>query len=297
MVQVGARLCVDRFEAQLVEEGTGATLSPYYPPEKKLAVSLANLWEKERHEVGDDQAKATPLPPLPAFQRQRAFEPRATSRKNVVPSGYVSGKLAALACKNAGKRLCREEEWRYACRGEARRDYPYGERYEQGRCNVFREGHPAGILHGDMTTGHTDPRLNRVAVNGRPLLRKTGETEVCGSVWGDDAIWDMVGNLDEWVDDPEGTFLGGFYARSKRDGCRSTVRAHTFDYFDYSTGVRCCTELPGSGPTVPHDANEPLDPSALDVTGRVARRLLRLALHPLGPSRSAHREPLHEPPR
>jgi hypothetical protein len=54
----------------------------------------------------------------------------------------------------------------------------------------------------------------------------------------------MVGNIDEWIDDPEGTFLGGFYARAKKDGCQSAVEAHPYAYADYSTGVRCCMDMP-----------------------------------------------------
>jgi formylglycine-generating enzyme required for sulfatase activity len=63
------------------------------------------------------------------------------------------------------------------------------------------------------------------------------------SVWEGDGIRDMVGNLDEWIDDPEGTFVGGFYSRSKTDGCDSIVRGHPIEYFDYSLGVRCCSDL------------------------------------------------------
>jgi formylglycine-generating enzyme required for sulfatase activity len=51
---------------------------------------------------------------------------------------------------------------------------------------------------------------------------------------------DMVGNLDEWVDDEEGTFRGGFYARASTKGCEAQVTSHSPDYFDYSTGARCC---------------------------------------------------------
>ena len=51
----------------------------------------------------------------------------------------------------------------------------------------------------------------------------------------------MVGNLDEWVDDPKGRFLGGFFSRSTREGCDASRVARTRDaYFDYSLGVRCC---------------------------------------------------------
>ena len=58
--------------------------------------------------------------------------------------------------------------------------------------------------------------------------------------WGDDAVYDLVGNLDEWVDEPGGAFAGGFYSRSTRAGCEAVVTAHPKGYLDYSTGVRCC---------------------------------------------------------
>jgi formylglycine-generating enzyme len=158
----------------------------------------------------------------------------------VTPNGYLSGTLAELACRNAGKRLCTLEEWIFACRGEAARKFPYGEHYDSARCNVFRSTHPAQVLHGDSSTGHLDPRLNLVEDADGPLLRKTGETPSCRSTWGNDAIEDMVGNLDEWVDAPEGAFLGGFYARSTREGCDAKVSSHPRSYFDYSLGTRCC---------------------------------------------------------
>ena len=73
-----------------------------------------------------------------------------------------------------------------------------------------------------------------------PLLRKTGATPRCKSEWGDDAVYDMVGNLDEWIDDPDGTFVGGFYSRSTHEGCDSMIEVHDYTYYDYSLGVRCC---------------------------------------------------------
>jgi formylglycine-generating enzyme required for sulfatase activity len=74
-------------------------------------------------------------------------------------------------------------------------------------------------------------------------LRLTGKTPSCVSRWGADRIYDMVGNLDEWVDDEAGLFLGGFYARSTREGCESRVSSHAPIYYDYSTGARCCRAL------------------------------------------------------
>ncbi|WP_437593682.1 hypothetical protein [Sorangium sp. So ce1000] len=243
MVRVARRFCVDRYEAVLLDKETGLELSAFYPPSRQAAASVERVWSKMRLQLGDEDARRMDLPLLPGWQKQREFEPRAVSRRGVLPQGYTTGAQAELACRNAGKRLCSLEEWRTACRGERDEQFPYGPTYADGRCNVFREGHPAAVLHRDMTLGHSDPRLNLVRVAGAPLLRRTGETATCASAWEDDAVSDMVGNLDEWIDDPDGTFVGGFYARATREGCMARVASHDFTYFDYSTGVRCCADL------------------------------------------------------
>ncbi len=234
MVDVRGRFCIDRYEDVLVDAKLGRRLSPYYHPTRAQTATSFKDWSSHARD-----GKMAVLAP-PDFQLSEDFEPRAESHAGATPNGYLSANLAALACKNAGKRLCTEQEWIFACRGEAQRKFPYGDHYEDGRCNVFREAHPAQILHGDMSTGHLDPRLNLVEGSAGPLLRKTGATESCKSVWGADAIYDMVGNLDEWVDAPVGAFLGGFYARSTREGCDSKVSSHPRQYFDYSLGIRCC---------------------------------------------------------
>lgn len=247
-MRVAGRFCIDRWEAVLVDRVSGETLSPYYPPTRALAGRMYDRWQKERMTVGDAQAQAMPLPPLPAWQREREPEIMAVSRPGVVPNGYTSGIQAERACQNAGKRLCKLDEWVKACRGQQDRPYPYGDTYRQGACNIFRFTHPATVLHDNPSIGHLDPRLNLVTEKGDPLLRRTGATPECKSVWGDDAAWDMNGNLDEWVEDEKGMFVGGFFSRSKKDGCQSRVKAHPRDYFDYSTGVRCCWSGPPDPP-------------------------------------------------
>jgi formylglycine-generating enzyme required for sulfatase activity len=183
---------------------------------------------------------APSIPLLPDWQQSDSARPLAQSRAGVTPNGYLRGTMARAACEAAGKRLCSGAEWELACRGEQERPYPYGPSYEQGRCNVFREAHPSAALHGDASRHHQDPRLNLVQGSGGPLLRRTGATPECRSQWGTDAVYDMVGNLDEWIDDPGGTFMGGFFSRGTREGCASRVGAHPVEYFDYSLGVRCC---------------------------------------------------------
>lgn len=242
MMHVPGVVCIDRWEAHLVDKKTNAVLSPYYPPTRKLAVHLEQTWEKERFTIGGPAAQATPVPPLPAWQHQIDPEPMAVSKPGVTPNGYVSGVIAERACQNAGKRLCKHDEWLTACQGQEKRQFPYGESYKQGACNIFRGKHPAMALHDNPSIGHLDPRLNLVKEGTDPLLRPTAATATCRSVWGDDAAYDLNGNIDEWVEDEKGRFVGGFFSRSKRDGCLSSVRAHGKTYFDYSTGVRCCRD-------------------------------------------------------
>lgn len=240
MVSVEGRFCIDRWEGTLVDAAHARVASPYYPPSRQGAVRAWERWRTRRNEVGNARARAMPLPGLEHWQTTEDWEPMARSLPDVVPSGYVSGVVAKAACERAGKRLCREDEWRTACGGEGRTRYPYGDAWQPVACNVFREAHPAALLHDDPSIEHSDPRLNLATSGGKPLLRRTGATPGCASRWGGDAIYDMVGNLDEWIDDEGGVFVGGFYSRSTRSGCDARVSAHPRGYYDYSLGLRCC---------------------------------------------------------
>ena len=243
MVRV-ANVCVDRWEIMTVDRKTGRALSPYYPPLPALLKRVFDMWQIERQNTGDVRARQLPLPQLPDWQLKEDFEPMAVSRAGVIPQGYLSRDVARRACSNAGKRVCRMDEWKRACRGEQQRDFPYASAYVAGACNVGRLVHAAAVLHGNASIGHLDPRLNLVwERDSDPLLRPTGATPTCASRWQNDGILDMVGNLDEWVDDDGEGFVGGFYARATTKGCDSRVKAHPASYFDYSTGARCCRDV------------------------------------------------------
>ncbi|MBX3130687.1 MAG: hypothetical protein KF718_28465 [Polyangiaceae bacterium] len=242
MARVG-QYCIDRWEASLVDLASRKPLSPYYPAHPATLQRVYAVWQVESRSSGVEQARAMPLPPVPPWQRAE-FQPVAVSRRGVVPNAYLSYPVARRACENAGKRLCTEDEWLRACRGSAA-----AARYVAGRCNVFRSLHPAVVLHGHASFGHTDPRLNLVvdAVTG-PLLRTTGELVACRSGDPGEEIYDMVGNLDEWIADDKGVFLGGFYARSTTRGCDARIASHAPAYYDYSLGTRCCRDLPSGQP-------------------------------------------------
>jgi formylglycine-generating enzyme required for sulfatase activity len=238
-------VCVDRWEASMVDKDTGEALSPYYPPHPRLLREVWQAWEIDAPLFGNEGARRMPLPELSVWQRTHTFDAKAVSRPTVVPQAYVAYPIAKRACENAGKRLCTRDEWVAACKGQAQTKFPYGETFERGKCNIWGYVHPGVVLHQGASFGHRDPRLNLVATEGgrEPLLRRTGATPSCRSVWGTDAIYDMVGNVDEWVDGEEKPeFVGGFYARSTSNGCEARVTNHAPMYYDYSLGVRCCRD-------------------------------------------------------
>jgi sulfatase modifying factor 1 len=172
---------------------------------------------------------------------------RAKTSRGVVPQGYISQVQAGEACAHAGKRLCTGAEFFTACSGaNPANDYPYGGKvHKPGVCNEGK-GSSMPRFFGPNAAKWTfadfnDPRLN--AWDGG--LATTGSHEGCRSQFG---IYDCVGNLHEWVDEPlengRGHFHGGFYgdAEINGHGCRYVTRAHGPKYHDYSTGFRCCAD-------------------------------------------------------
>jgi Sulfatase-modifying factor enzyme 1 len=181
--------------------------------------------------------------PWPAFgPPDDGRQLRAASVAGVYPQGYISGAQAARACAASGKRLCAPVEWRTACMGPERTKYGYGTGVERGRCNDSGSS-PMLRLYPQVAqswrfvgmTEMNDPRLNQL--DG--TLTPTGSHEECTNDYG---VFDMVGNLHEWTNDPNGTFQGGYYLDTHKngDGCTYRTVAHEFTYHDYSTGFRCC---------------------------------------------------------
>ena len=211
MALVGGRVCVDRWEAHVVVREGGALRqrSPY------LALDDVTGY-------------------------------RAASRPGVVPQGYVSGRQAERACRASGKRLCTAAEWELGCRGSKGGAFPYGRERRAKACNDdIRSRHPvieavtrAG-LSPDQTwkEGMHLPLINQLDDS----LLATGARPECVS---EDGLFDMVGNLHEWVAEADGTFRGGYYMDTSKngEGCSYQTTAHDFDYHDYSTGFRCCAD-------------------------------------------------------
>ena len=207
MAHVGSS-CVDKYEASLVErtpEGEKA-FSPYEAP--------------NGHDV------------------------RAVSRRGVVPQAHISMVEAKRACAASGKRLCKAAEWKTACKGPEPKKFGYANERTPGTCNDNGKSpvgtfFPAAVAQGNAWTWDkmNDERLNQMAGG----LAETGSHEGCTNGYG---VYDMVGNLHEWVLDSAGTFQGGYYldVTQNGDGCGYRTDAHEAWYHDYSTGFRCCAD-------------------------------------------------------
>jgi formylglycine-generating enzyme required for sulfatase activity len=214
MVMIGRAFCVDVYEASLVEVKADGTEQrwPYYETLKHDTVA------------------------------------RAVSVPGVFPQGYISGDQAKAACEHAGKRLCKPAEWLTACVGPKKTTFPYGNDREWGRCNDKGRSPMQFYYDLDDRPEHrwmwgyggnmVDPRLNQLP----GTLSRTGEHVDCTNEYG---VFDMVGNLHEWVDDPAGTFQGGYYLDThlNGDGCYYRTTAHPTSHLDYSTGFRCCADV------------------------------------------------------
>lgn len=206
MASIDGKYCIDRYEASLVEV------------------------------LPSGEQKAYPY-----FLGMEGHEVRAVSLPGVKPQAHISEKQAQAACKASGKRLCKPQEWRKACMGPEQTTWGYGEKKEEGRCNDHGRS-PIGVIFplAAKTWGWdqlNDEKLNQV----EGTLAETGSHAGCTNGYG---VYDMVGNIHEWVDDPAGTFQGGYYQDThlNGDGCGYRTTAHNAVYHDYSTGFRCCAD-------------------------------------------------------
>ncbi|MEE2749848.1 MAG: thioredoxin domain-containing protein [Myxococcota bacterium] len=154
----------------------------------------------------------------------------------------ASWSTADKACRAAGKRTCSQEEWLAACTGHQPVDsdgdgafvddyldgrmYPYGEHYMRGVC---------------WDSG--DPDKNGVLA--------TGKRGACKSPEG---VYDLVGNIEEWVGrTPESAALvGGGWSAQDRASCGASSVRFGAGYQSSGTGFRCCadTQIAGGSTSV-----------------------------------------------
>lgn len=207
-------------------------------------VSIAGKYCIDQYEASVEEVAGKETKGHSPYKGVDGLKVKAISKKGVIPQAHISKEQAETACKNAGKRLCTDEEWVTACKGKKPTTYPYGDDYKAGRCNdsgvssfnhyYGQEGGPApqsAFTWANMN----DTRLNQL----KGTVAKTGSFSKCKNSY---KVFDMVGNLHEWTAATAGTFRGGYYLDTKinGEGCNYKTSAHGAKYHDYSTGFRCC---------------------------------------------------------
>lgn len=140
------------------------------------------------------------------------------NRAKDFPYVNKSWEEAADICSRQGKRLCSENEWERACRGNGAPRYPYGDDYTSGNCN---------------TEGQS--------------FRSLGEQERCRSTLG---IHDLSGNVSEWTASPwsadsfgEISVRGGYWDSREEATC-AVRHSQPAGSPSKAIGFRCCADLP-----------------------------------------------------
>lgn len=218
----GKRLCTLN-EWRTACMGPGATTFPY--GSERTAGTCHDAGKSPVAAVFGAAALASIVPP-PSPQRSTPGKPGARGKKGsqIAQPTSAKGKPKKGSAKGAAGSV-------HAATKSPKRATP-----------ARRSARPSDVSL-DVWTKLNDPRLGQV----EGALSLTGQHAACVSGYG---ALDMVGNLHEWVATdrnlPHGTFAGGYFLDThlNGDGCNYRTVAHAHEYHDYSTGFRCCADVP-----------------------------------------------------
>jgi formylglycine-generating enzyme required for sulfatase activity len=165
------------------------------------------------------------------------------NREGQLPRVLVDFREARSLCESAGKRLCDESEWLFACEGEDMRPYVYGYRRDPAQCVIDRPYVERSALlqrYDDCLADAECSKLFRKLDQREPA----GSSKTCVSPFG---AFDMNGNVNEWVNlpgesPPKRSGLKGGWWGPVRNRCRPTVRFHDENDWGYEIGLRCCDD-------------------------------------------------------
>lgn len=171
---------------------------------------------------------------------------QATSRTGVLPWFPVDLTTARAACAAAGKRLCRDDEIRTACKGPNDTTYTYGNTYAPTTCNgIDTYCHCDSATCADVQPCPYPGCYNRgpdgvIGKGCGAALRvmPTGSLPGCVNEYG---AFDLSGNVWELVDrgTDEAWYMGGAF------NCMDSQAQHRCDSLVQGVsarGFRCCAD-------------------------------------------------------
>ena len=153
-------------------------------------------------------------------------------------------------CSKEGKRLCTEEEWTLACEGPERKPYPFGYTRDATACNFDKPY----IMPNNFA--FDDPHTRSAEIARVSQSEPSGSRARCVSDYG---VYDLTGNVDEWVFNGHGSPKGpefrsglkGGYWGPVRNRCRPMTTDHNQWHRGYQIGFRCCNDVRGTVPVTP----------------------------------------------
>lgn len=189
----------------------------------------------------------------------------APNKRGAKPLVMQSYRNAEKWCGARKKRVCTEQEWELACEGGTFKPLAYGWAVDVKKCNSGKIWMPVEFhkfaLGGEIARAESDRLWQGVP---------SGQFSSCISGFG---IFDMMGNVEEWVTSRRGrkwpgALMGGFWSKPWT-GCRGTNDAHEPTFQFYETGFRCCAEAKAA-PTDGSGAESTPESGSRDGSAKVA---------------------------
>ena len=163
------------------------------------------------------------------------------NKKGELPALLISWVEAKKTCESLGKRLCTEEEFNFACEGEAMLPYTYGYVRDPSKCSIDK---PYRKRSKKLYTYERCMKKPACKAELERLDQRlpAGSLPECVSPFG---AYDMNGNINEWVSlpgkkYPDRSGLKGGWWGPVRGRCRPTVGFHKEEDYGYEEGFRCC---------------------------------------------------------
>ncbi len=165
------------------------------------------------------------------------------NKKGDLPALLISWTDAKKECEKIGKRLCTEDEFNFACEGEAMLPYTYGYERDAKKCNIDRQYRKREKKLLKYASCLDKPECKKELEKLDQRL-PAGSLPECVSPFG---VYDLNGNINEWVfrpkeKPPNRSGLKGGWWGPVRGRCRPTVGFHKEDDYGYEEGFRCCKD-------------------------------------------------------